>query len=422
MWARADGFHYVWKKVEGGDVTLTADIAFTGTGKAAHRKGVLMIRQNLGADGAYADAALHGDGLTSLQSREANGELTHEIQANTAAAPKRLRISKRGDRFYMSVSPDAGAEPRFTGGWMEAKLTAPFYVGIGVCSHDKDTVEKLVFTNVTLETAPSMPVAKPVRYSTLETIAVASTDRRVTHVSRDLLQSPSYTRDGASLIFASQGRLVRIAAAGGGAPAALGAVTGPHALSPDGARIAFAGESKRLFAMPAAGGAATKITAALKAPVQGLAWSPDGKMLLVSAGRNAGLYTLPAEGGGKPAKIGQGQDPAYSPDGQFIYFASARSGGSRQIWRMKADGAGAEQVTTDEMENWSPRISPDGRQMAFLSAEKGSAQPRMRIRTMLLLGDKTIRTLAKLAGGAPAWSPDSRRLTFVSYQELPPQE
>ena len=59
MWAAKDAFHFVWKKVSG-DVTLTADVAILGQGGDAHRKAVLMIRQNLDEDSAYADAALHG--------------------------------------------------------------------------------------------------------------------------------------------------------------------------------------------------------------------------------------------------------------------------------------------------------------------------------------------------------------------------
>ena len=41
------------------------------------------------------DVALHGDGLTSLQFREARGAATHEVQANVSA-PSRLRLEKRG--------------------------------------------------------------------------------------------------------------------------------------------------------------------------------------------------------------------------------------------------------------------------------------------------------------------------------------
>src|SRR5689334_21092010 len=44
MWAAKDAFHFVWAKASG-DLALTADVTFLGTGKNAHRKACLMIRQ-----------------------------------------------------------------------------------------------------------------------------------------------------------------------------------------------------------------------------------------------------------------------------------------------------------------------------------------------------------------------------------------
>src|SRR5271165_6611972 len=99
MWFTADAFHFVWKKVSG-DVSLAADVSFLGEGKNPHRKAVLMVRQTLDADSAYADVALHGEGLTSLQFRDEKGATTHEIQANLSA-PHRLQLEKRGDYVYM---------------------------------------------------------------------------------------------------------------------------------------------------------------------------------------------------------------------------------------------------------------------------------------------------------------------------------
>src|SRR5580693_4652855 len=72
MWFATDAFQFAWKKVSG-DVTLTADISFIGSGGEGHRKAVLMIRQSLDADSPYADIARHGDGLTSLQARDEKG-------------------------------------------------------------------------------------------------------------------------------------------------------------------------------------------------------------------------------------------------------------------------------------------------------------------------------------------------------------
>ena len=66
-----------------------------------------MIRQSLDADSAYIDVALHGDGLTSLEFREAWGAGTHEVQANLTA-PRRIRIEKRGRYALMFLAAEGG--------------------------------------------------------------------------------------------------------------------------------------------------------------------------------------------------------------------------------------------------------------------------------------------------------------------------
>ena len=63
--------------------------------------------------------------------------------------------------------------------------------------------------------------------------------------------------------------------------------------------------------------------------------------------------------------------PAWSPDGKWIAFRSARSGENR-IWRAPAEGGAAEQLT----HGWSqgqPRWSPDGNAIYFVAgADRGS--------------------------------------------------
>jgi TolB protein len=99
MWARADAFQFVYKQISG-DVTLTCDVHFMGKGVEEHRKAALMIRQSLRPDSAYADVALHGDGLTSLQYRAAAGAETQEIRSDLKA-PVRIRIERHGNEFTM---------------------------------------------------------------------------------------------------------------------------------------------------------------------------------------------------------------------------------------------------------------------------------------------------------------------------------
>src|ERR1017187_1067631 len=287
MWFATDGFHFLWKKVSG-DITIAADVSFVGAGGDPHRKAVLMMRQSLDAGAAYADAALHGDGLTSLQVREEKGAATHEIQSRVSA-PQRLRLTKRGKYFYMSIGGE-GEETQLGGGWMRVPLEEPFYIGIGVCSHKADALEKAVFSNIELKTPPAKT---PVLYSTLETVPVASTDRRVAYLAPGRIQSPNWTRDGASLLFDSDGRVRRLSIADGKAATIdTGFATrcgSFHGLSPDGALLAISDHSQEegnslIYTVPAAGGAPHRVTAQWPSYWHG--WSPDGSRIAFSGKRD----------------------------------------------------------------------------------------------------------------------------------------
>jgi TolB protein len=146
IWASIDAFHFVWKRLSG-DVTLTADVQFSGAGAAAHRKAVLMVRQGLEPDSPYADVALHGDGLTSLQFRPTTGAITQEIRS-PVTAPVRIRIERRGEQFTIYAGKP-GEELKSTGTAI-VSLKDPVFVGLGVCSHNADNLETAVFSNVKL--------------------------------------------------------------------------------------------------------------------------------------------------------------------------------------------------------------------------------------------------------------------------------
>jgi TolB protein len=147
IWAKVDAFQMVYKKVAG-DLVLTADVHFVGQGVEHHRKAALMVRQSLDPDSAYADAALHGDGLTSLQYRVATGEITKE-ERSELKGPVRLRIRRHGNEFTMEAG-NSGDELKSTGP-VTVLLHDPVYVGLAVGSHNADVLETAVFTNVELQ-------------------------------------------------------------------------------------------------------------------------------------------------------------------------------------------------------------------------------------------------------------------------------
>lgn len=435
MWGTNDAFHFVWKRVTG-DVSLAADLAFQGTGGDPHRKACLLIRQSLEADSAYADAALHGDGLTSLQYRPTQGDRTYEIQANRAR-PQRLRLERRGR--YVSLSfADSGEDLKPAGGTFRLDLTEPFYVGLGVCAHDDGRTETATFSRVALTEGRGVATNDLRRYSTLETVPISSKDRRVVWTSTNHFEAPNWSRDGASLLFNSRGRLYRIPVAGG-EPELLdtGFATrcnNDHGISPDGTTLVISDQSQgdrksRIYTLPFTGGTPRLITPA--GPSYWHGWSPDGKTLAYCAERNGeyDVYTVPVDGGTETrltTAAGLDDGPDYSADGRWIYFNSDRTG-RMQIWRMPAEGGAQEQVTNDELNNWFPHPSPDGKWLVFLSYEKevkGHPENQdVTLRIMPLAGGR-IEVLAKLFGGqgtinVPSWSPDSRRLAFVSYQFAP---
>jgi len=147
IWAKVDAFQFAWKRMSG-DVSITADIRFIGKGAVNHRKAVLMLRQNLNADSAYADVALHGDGMTSLQYRPKTGEETAEMRSDLNM-PVRIRIERHGNEFTMYVGKP-GEELKSTGP-VTVALEDPVYLGIGVCSHDANVLETAIFSNVKIE-------------------------------------------------------------------------------------------------------------------------------------------------------------------------------------------------------------------------------------------------------------------------------
>jgi TolB protein len=290
---------------------------------------------------------------------------------------------------------------------------------------------------VKLTTLPAA-TGKALLYSTLETITVASTDRRVAYVAPVHFEAPNWSRDGAFLIFNSEGKIRRLAL-NGTEPTTINTdpqnrCNNDHGISPDGQSLAISdssGSSQKssIFIVPIAGGTPRQVTQ--YSPSYWHGWSPDGKTLAY-AGQREGefdIYTIPV-GGGQETRLttakGLDDGPEYSPDGDYIYFNSERTG-QMQIWRMKADGSEQEQVLPDETNDWFPHISPDGKWMVFLSYDKSvSGHPGEKdvVLNLMSMDDKKVHVLAKLFGGqgtinVPSWSPDSKKLAFVSYLLLP---
>jgi Tol biopolymer transport system component len=205
-----------------------------------------------------------------------------------------------------------------------------------------------------------------------------------------------------------------------------------HVLSFDGTMLGISGQSASggqscIFTVPVAGGEPKAVTPLTPSYLHG--WSPDGRFLVYTGGRGGkfDVYKIPSDGSAPETRLtdapGLNDGPEYTPDGNWIYFNSSRTG-TMQLWRMKPDGQGQEQVTNDAFNNWFPHISPDGKWIAFLSYGKEVAPEdhpyykQVYLRLLPIEGG-TPKVIAYVYGGqgtmnVPSWSPDSRKIAFVS--------
>lgn len=438
MWAGQDEFRFVWKRLKGNFI-LKARVAFLGKGVDPHRKIGWIARPTLDTDSTHVNASVHGDGLTALQFRRSKGGATEQVQFTLTAADI-IQLERKGNTYIMSVARfgDTLVSEQIT----DLALGDELYVGLYVCSHNNNVMEKAVFRDVRI-VLPVKENYTPYRDyigSNLEIMEVATGSRKIIYRSPDSLQAPNWTPDGRTLIYNSKGKLYRFDLKTN-TPAEINTDfairnNNDHVLSFDGKMLGISHHSADdanksiVYTVPVTGGKPKRITAKGHSYLHG--WSPDGKFLIYTAERNGGydIYKIPSEGG---EEIRLTSDPAlddgseYTPDGKYIYFNSTRTG-SMQIWRMKPDGSQQEQVTNDEFNNWFPHISPDGKWILILSYGKDVAAndhpfyKQVYLRLMPISGGKP-KVLAYVYGGqgtinVPSWSPDGKRVAFVSNTDM----
>jgi TolB protein len=97
-------------------------------------------------------------------------------------------------------------------------------------------------------------------------------------------------------------------------------------------------------------------------------------------------------------------EPAWSPDGSQIAFASKRDGATH-IFVMQADGSGTRRLTNGLKEDSRPAWSPDGATMVF-----GREGALFAVST----GGGKARRVGRGLGcaGDPAWSPDGKLIAY----------
>jgi Tol biopolymer transport system component len=454
IWFNRDEFHFLYKKLRG-DFCLTADFAFSGDNAGAneHRKIGWMIRQSTDESSASSNATIHYNGLVVLQWRPYRGMYMRDPEEERFYPKKggqTVQLERVGKTITMRIA-HPGEPLQLVGSYLADGLDSEVLAGVYVCSHDSNTVAHLRVWNVRIDKPviheySSNPNAKiapanEVFASRLEIVDVADGKRKVIREAPVRFEAPNWTPDGKKLLYNEAGSLFTISM-DGGEPTKLN--TGDvnrnnndHMISFDGKMLGISshreglpGYGSTVYILPLSGGNPEMITEKTPSYLHG--WNPNGKELVFVGQRNGSkVFNLYKVSINDKKEIpltsntsGHVDGPEFSPDGKYIYY-NANATGSMQIWRMKPDSTGKEQLTFDGYHNWFPHISPDGKWMVFISfhdnidPDSHPANKPVMLRIMPLNGPGGPRVLAYLYGGqgtinAPSWSPDSKRLAFVS--------
>lgn len=457
IWFNRDEFHYLHKKL-GGDFILTADFKFSNEGGDAHKKIGWMLRESLDESSAHISAVVHGDGLTALQWRLLRGAYMRDPEDEiffSKKTPFRIIQLERSGRMLIMRVANPGEPLQEVGRCKMQSMRDSVFVGLFINSHDSNRIEEAKVWNVRIDKPvqnkyePNPIVARNLKSyrgemaSRLEILDVTTGHRSIIHESASRFEAPNWMPDGRKLLFNEGGALFTIPVEGGPAEKLntgdANRNNNDHGISFDKKKLAIShhragmrGGGSTVYVMPLSGGTPMLITDSTPSYFHG--WAPNNKEVLIVAQRGTGetynLFKVDVNTKRETAltnnTTGHVDGPEYSPDGKFIYF-NANSTGTMQIWRMKPDGTGKEQLTFDEYHNWFPHISPDGKWIAFISFPpdiEPASHPsfkRVMLRLMPASGGAP-RVIAHLYGGqgtinVNSWSPDSKRLAFVSNSE-----
>ncbi len=456
IWFNRDEFHYLYNKMQG-DFILTANFEFVGQKGDPHRKIGWMVRESVDEAAASMNAVVHGDGLTVLQWRPLRGAFMRDPQDEIFYAKKTvfqtIQLERSGKKMIMRVA-NWGEPLQEVGSHELPELPDAVLAGLFISSHNPDDVQEAKVWNVRLDKPvagiyhpnpqiqKTLPKTQALMGCRLETMTIADGKRKVILESTGKFEAPNWMPGGKKLLY-NQGGLLYTIPVTGGTPeqlntSSVSGINNDHGISFDGKQLAIsAGKAgatggSYVYVLPLQGGTPQLITE--QSPSYWHGWAPNNKeVTFVGQRNNSKIYNIYQANVSTRKEValtkntsGHVDGPEYSPDGKYIYY-NANPTGTMQIWRMKPDGTGKEQITFDENHNWFPHISPDGKWIAYISfptdidPDSHPSYQRVTLKLMPAAGGAP-RVIAYLYGGqgtinVNSWSPDSKSISFVSNSE-----
>ncbi len=444
VWFQRDEFHFLYKKING-DFILTANIELVGKGTDPHRKVGWMIRESTDESASHISAVAHGDGLNVLQWRALRGAYMRDPEDEIFALKKSqsiIQLERNGNLITMRAA-NWGEPLQIIGSHEMANFKEDVLAGLFISSHNPEVVEEAKVWNVRIDqpvAANYNPGQQGYLGCRMEIINPFNGRRKVIYEAVGRFEAPNWMPDGKKLLFNMDGSIYKIPVEGGELEKLntdlVNRNNNDHGISFDGKLLAIShhrdglpGGGSTIYVLPLTGGTPKMVTQ--NTPSYWHGWNPNNKEITYVAQRDGipmyHIYKADINTGKETILTfhsnGHVDGPEYSPDGKNIYYNGSQTG-TMQIWRMRPDGSGNEQITFDEYNNWFPHISPDGKWIAFISfppdIDPGShpSYKRVTLKIMPASGGAP-KVIAYLYGGqgtinVPSWSPDSKYLAFVS--------
>jgi serine/threonine-protein kinase len=150
-------------------------------------------------------------------------------------------------------------------------------------------------------------------------------------------------------------------------------------------------------------------------------WSPDGQTIAYLSPRedNFDVWSRRADGTGDPLLMADLEESiaeiAWTPDGRSLLVRTAGIPGvigGRDIYRVPLDTEGAPSpLLSSNADEAAPALSPDGRWLAYSSDETGRREVFVRPYPNVQTGQFQV---SNGGGRAPAWSSDGAELFFIA--------
>jgi len=190
------------------------------------------------------------------------------------------------------------------------------------------------------------------------------------------------------------------------------------ALSPDGARVVVSaqeGEGRDLWIHDVARGTKTRFTFSPDDEI-GPRWSPDGRDIAFNI-LGWRWAIKPADGVGPTREMGEGGGVHYTPDGKGVVLVrpGKETKTQRDLWYVPLDGESEPKILLrTPADERNPALSPDGRYLAYASDESGHDEVYL---TRFPSGEGKWQVSVD-GGRGPRWNPNGRELFFASTNAL----